>query len=491
MRFAAELKGSVPYRLQKNGNKLLFVVDNREFAQAAPVRSETLRLPVTEAPRPLAAPAVQPARLTEPVALAGPDRPSAPAAGTAKLYRGQKISLVFDNADVRSILQLIAEVSNLNIIASEEVKGTVTLRLLDVPWDQALALVLEIKGLGMISEGNVVRVMPLERINAMDEAQLTAARSKEKLETLVTEVVNVSYTDVATVAEAAAKLLTERGKITEDKRNKQIIITDIPAIFPEIRKLVRILDLPERQVLIEARIVEATTTFTRDLGVKWGISHSSDSGGTGDISQINLGLGGSFLIPPSAAAGGSGTAGLGSGITFGRLGIDSTVLDLRISALETAGDGKVISAPRVTTVNGATATIAQGTEIPYQTVDDNGKVETEFKKAELRLTVTPEINPDGTIFLKIEASNDSRGEDVPTGIGSAPAIDTKQATTKVLIRDRETTVVGGIFVEVQRDGKDGVPGLMSVPIVGHLFKSSTKRSERRELLIFITPRILD
>jgi type IV pilus assembly protein PilQ len=241
-------------------------------------------------------------------------------------------------------------------------------------------------------------------------------------------------------------------------------------------------------VLIEARIVEATNTFSRDLGVKWGVSHTNDSG---NLSTANIGLGGSFLLPPAGITNLTGTAGLGTGLTFGRIGIDSTILDLRISALESSGYGKIISTPRVTTMNGSKAVISQGTEIPYQTISDDGKASTSFKKAELSLTVTPEINPDNSIFLEILAKNDSRGADVPTGLGSAPAIDTKTADTKVLVRDGETTVIGGIFIEEKRTGEDGVPFLRRIPILGHLFKSTSKREDRRELLVFITPRILN
>lgn len=482
--FAVELRGAAPYRLEQTPGSLRLIVENGEFAyaQPAPATVKPAGGGMAEANPVVAAPVVVPAPVAKPKYVAE----TSASAG----YHGEKISLVFDDADTRKILQLIGEVSNLNIIAGDDIQGTVTLRLVDVPWDQALDLIMEIKGLGMIREGNVARIMPKEKLRAMDEAKMTAARARDKLETLDTEVITISYADLSNVAAPAKKMLTERGKITEDKRNKQLIVTDIPNSIAEIRKLVVLLDTPEKQVLIEARIVEATTTFSRDLGVKWGVSHQSDTGGNGSLNTANLGLGGSFLLSPNAVTGLTGTAGLGSALTFGRLGVDSTILDLRISALEKSGHGKVISTPRVTTMNGSKAVISQGTEIPYQSTDENGKTETEFKKAELSLTVTPEINPDGSIFLQILAKNDSRGADVPTGLGSAPAIDTKTADTKVLVRDGETTVIGGIFVEEKRSQEDGVPYLMKIPILGHLFKSSNRVEERRELLVFITPRIL-
>lgn len=479
--FNVDLRGAAPFRLEQLPGKLRLVVENGEyaFAQPAPAAVKLVGGPMVTAAPVVSTPVLQP-------------KPVMAADTTAAVgYTGEKISLVFDDADTRKILQLIGEVSNLNIIAGDDIQGTITLRLVEVPWDQALDLIMDIKGLGMIREGNVARIMPKEKLRAMDEAKMTAARAREKLEDLTTEVITISYADLGNVAEPAKKLLTERGKITEDKRNKQLIITDISSSIAEIRKLISLLDTPEKQVLIEARIVEATTTFSRDLGVKWGVSHTSDTAGNGSLNSANLGLGGSFLISPNAVTGLTGTAGLGSALTFGRLGVDSTILDLRISALESSGHGKVISTPRVTTMNGSKAVISQGTEIPYQSTDDNGKTETEFKKAELSLTVTPEINPDGSIFLQILAKNDSRGADVPTGLGSAPAIDTKTADTKVLVRDGETTVIGGIFVEEKRNTQDGVPFLMKIPILGHLFKSTNDTEERRELLVFITPRILN
>lgn len=493
VRFAAELKGDVPYDLGRDGDRLVFSVENAPFDQPVPTGKERVAVPVPSsdgklsgeaAARPEGAAA---ARKDSPVRI----EPSASVMVKERKYTGEKISLVFDDANIRNILQLIGEVGNLNIIAGEEVKGTITLRLVDVPWDQALELIMETKGLGMVRDGNVVRVLPKEQIRAMRQAELTASKEERQLEALVTEVIPVSYSDLASIAGPTKELLTDRGKITQDARNKQLIVTDIPSAVAEIRKLVRILDTPERQVMIEARIVEANSNFSRDLGVRWGISHTPDDAGSGNISRINAGLGGSFLIPPPVAGTVGGSAGMGTGITFGRVGIDSTVLDLRISALESAGMGKVVSTPRVTTLNGGKALISQGTKIPYQSQSEDGGTETKFENAELKLDVIPVINPDNSVILNIKASNSSVGATVPTGVGDAIAIDEKKAETKVLVRDGETTVIGGIFVEDERYSHTGVPFLMKVPILGHLFKSTTRTNERRELLIFITPRILN
>lgn len=484
VRFAVELKGPVPYSLQKEEGGVAFVVDNGPFAEPAPadVVKKELPVQVTEPLSPVAEtrpaatePTVVPAGLEEPARQAEPML-------EPEKYSGQKISLVFDDADIRRILQLIAEVSDLNIIAGDEVKGTITLRLIDVPWDQALDLIMEIKGLGMVREGNVVRVLPRDQIRAAAEARLTAARTQEKLEDLVTEAISVSYTNLSNVSGPAKELLTERGKLTEDTRNKKLIVKDIPAVVAEIRNLVALLDTPERQVMIEARIVEADSTFTRNLGISWGITYNNDGGGPGDVSQAAVSGGGNFIISPTP-----GNAGLGSSITFGRALIDSTVLDLRISAAETARQGKVISTPRISTLNGQAATISQGTKIPYQSSGTDGLPKTEFVDANLQLTVTPEINPDNSIILDITASNSS-----PTLVqgATAPGISTKEAKTRLLVKDGETTVIGGIFVEDVSDSESGIPFLRKIPYLGHLFKSSQKSNNRSELLIFITPRIV-
>jgi type IV pilus assembly protein PilQ len=488
VRFAAELKGSVPYSVAMRGEKLIFEVENGNFgaiSQSSGLPSGeqelAMSMPQTAAPVESFGSAV--------ISPSGTSRPSASMASGLQEnavvdqgYSGEKISLVFDDADIRKIFNLIGEVSNLNIIVGDEVKGTVSLRLIDVPWDQALDLIMEIKGLGMLQDGNVVRILPKKQIRQMDEARYTAARTKEKLENLATEVIPVSYTDLKNIETPVKKVLSERGNITLDDRNKQIIVTDIPTILNEVKTLVRILDTPERQVMIEARIVEASSTFGRQLGVKWGISNDTDD------PSFNVGLGGSFLIPPPAI-GSVGSAGLGSGITFGNLGVDSTIVDLRISALESSGHGKIVSKPRVATLNGETAKIAQGTSIPYSTVSDSG-TKTEFIDANLELEVTPVINPDNTIILEIKATNNQPSSESPD-LSSAPAIDKKEAETKILVRDGETTVIGGIFVENETSSKTGVPFLMNVPVLGHLFKSTSKSIDRRELLIFITPKILE
>jgi type IV pilus assembly protein PilQ len=493
VRFAVEMKEMQPYELRQEKDALLFIVDNGRFVQGLPSGMQHKVVPGNVS------------------VVSGQNFASVVPAGTdgldgvrgnadvplemdsdtitvqrKKEYVGQKISLVFDDADIRNILQLIGEVSDLNIIVGDEVKGNMTLRLIDVPWDQALDLVLEIRELGKLQEGNVLRILPLAKIRQMQQEQFSAARAKEKLEDLVTDLIPVSYTDVKSLVSSCEKRLSERGKVIGDVRDKKLIITDIPSVVADIKQLVEMLDTPVRQVLIEARIVEASATFSRDLGVNWGLSYQNNPGSDVEGNEASIGMGGTLVGIPISP--GEVSSGLVSGLTFGQVGVDKTVLDLRLAALEQSGHGRIISTPRVSTLNGEEAEVAQGTEIPYLSTSEDG-TKTEFKKAELSLKVTPEINPDGSVILEIEAKNDSRGAN--TGLAEAPAIDTKRATTKVLVKDGETTVIGGIFIQDRSESESGVPWLMNVPVLGYLFKSKSVSEERRELLVFITPRILD
>ena len=511
VRFAVELKGAVDYSLRQEGKRVLLTVDNQTFGQNQNVPgSEVLPVPVpvampTASTKPASEPQTAVSTTSSPKAeTAAGVAPSTVSTATAsagiigatppQTYSGQKITLVFDDADILNILQLIAEVSNLNIIASDDVKGTITLRLIDVPWDQALALIMDIKDLGMVRQGNVVRIMPKEKLRAMEEARMNASRTREKLEDLETELITVNYADLASVSKHVEGVLTKDRagvSVSQDTRNKQLIVRDIPSNLRKIKDLVKKLDTPERQVMIEARIVEATSTFSRDLGVSWGFSSEAEHR-TSELAnnQFNLGLGGSFLITPPSAGSVLDSAGMAAGFTFGKVG--STSLDLRLSALEASGEGKVISTPRISTLNGEQALISQGTKIPYQSTGTDG-TKTEFVDANLELSVTPVINPDNSMILDITATDSAIGSYVNTGVvnASAPSVDTREAKTKLLVRDGETTVIGGIFVETDTQSESGVPWLMKVPFIGHLFESTNKSNQRAELLIFITPHIVE
>ncbi len=486
VRFVVQLKGDVPYQLLTENDGVILKVTDGPFAEAEPIDGEIMPVPVV-ATIPATVPAPNVALQQKGSGVSEPANVITPALiheNDSVGFKGEKISLIFDNINVRNVLQLIAEVSDLNIIASDQIKGEVTLRLIDVPWDQALNLVLDITNLGMIQEGNVVRVLPKDEIRSMREAELTAVRSQEKLEPTVTEVITVSYADLGAVSGPARDLLSDRGSITEDARNKLLIVNDVSTRIEKVRELINILDTPERQVMIEARIVEVNSNYSRDLGVNWGLDFNNPGQRLG---SGKLGVGGDFTVGlPSGAGSASTETGFGTGITFGRIGIDQTVLDLRISALESNGNAKVISTPRVTTLNGEEATISQGTTIPYQTSGLDGP-KTEFIAAELKLTVKPVINPDDSVILEILATNDSPSV---TAGASAPSIDTKKAQTKVLVRNGETTVIGGIFINNKSESDTGMPILMHIPWLGHLFKSTKVTDTKAELMIFITPRIL-
>ncbi|TLM68925.1 MAG: type IV pilus secretin PilQ [Deltaproteobacteria bacterium] len=481
VRIAIELKGSVPFTLVDEGTTVKMVIDDGAYAEALPPDVTTKE--VVAAGSAKSAPTATNGRKA--------DEPQGPR------YTGQKISLVFDNADIRSILQLIGDVSGLNIIASDDVKGEVTLRLIDVPWDQALELVLDTAGLRQDREGNVLRIMTVKEATQRHAEKMKARVEQAQAENVVTSrrTVQIQYINmdrVKSVVDDYSKISGKDGaKIAAnfDKASKKVLLAGPSSQLDDLVTMIEDLDRPEQQVMIEARIVEAKTNFLRELGVNWGIHYDNDGATTesNTLNNANLGLGGAFaLTPPAAGIGGAGSV---LGMSFGTLGVNSVTLDVRLSALESSGDGKVVSTPKVTTLNGSQATIEQGRSIPYTTISDDG-AKTEFKDAKLILKVTPEINPNGTMILDLDISNDSAGAIVPTGSGTAVSIESKKAKTKLMLNSGDTTVVGGVYVDITDDSESGVPWLKDIPYLGYLFKSTRKSKERRELLIFITPRIL-
>jgi type IV pilus assembly protein PilQ len=417
-------------------------------------------------------------------------------------YIGQRISLDFKDADLANVFRIIAEVSNLNIITTDDVKGRVSVRLINVPWDQALDIVLKSKALGVTQEGNILRIAPLTSLRAEDKARLDAKKEVEKLQATlegVIETIPVNYGKASDLEGKIKDLLSEGGKVQIDDRTNTIIVRDLRKNVEEIKSLVATLDTATPQVLIEARIVEVDTTFTRELGVQWGGIKQGSSGGTGygvsgyqDVSGGFLsGLpisntpdpfeNANFAVNLPAAVG----QGAGGGISFG-IFRDNFRLDLSLSALEASGKGKVVSSPKVITIDNKEATIEQGTQIPYSTVSASG-TNTQFVDATLSLKVTPHITPEGSVIMKLEAKNDSQGE---TGATGQPAINKKKATTEVLVRDGETAVIGGILQVSRNENLAAVPWLHKIPILGLFFRKDTTSSSNRELLIFVTPKIL-
>jgi type IV pilus assembly protein PilQ len=482
VRIAVNLKGSVAYTLEKDGNLVNLVIDDGAYAEPVPPAVSQVKVVAPE-PKDMTEDSVETSKSASFVVPMTAEEMAA----EANRYTGEKITLIFDSANVRSILQLIGDVSGLNILASGDVGGNVTLRLIDVPWDQALELVLDTANLGKIQDGNVMRIMPKGKIREIEQTAMKEQIVAIEEGVLETKVFPISYASVDDMKGFLTDIKSDRGSIIADSRNKQLIVRDVVAVLDQMQEMIDQIDKPERQVMIEARIVEANTNFSRNLGVKWTFDYdqSNDTATKSlAVDSAAVGLGGSFAISPTA-----GAAGFGSAIAIGALE-DQLNIDLRLAALENSGEGKIVSTPRITTLNGESATISQGTKIPFSQIGADGVPNVKFENAELKLTVTPEINPDGSILLDIDASNSAVGTVVPTATGDAVSIDEKKAQTKVLVRDGQTTVIGGIFIEDERDAVTGVPLLKDIPVFGHLFKSSSKTRDRRELLIFITPRIV-
>lgn len=405
--------------------------------------------------------------------------------GEERGYVGEKISLDLKDADIQNVLRLLAEVSQLNIIAGEDVQGRITMRLVDIPWDQALDVILESSGLGQKRMGNVIRIAPLETLRQEEEMELEALRSKERLEELMMEVIAVNYADAEELQEQLKPLLSERGSLQVDARTNTIIIKDIGSVIRTSRELVARLDQPTPQVMIEARIVQVTSNLAEELGIQWGGSY-----GKGDVSVTggNSGDAGSPTTPdfvvnlptPSTPAG-------SLGILLGSVG-DTALLDLRLSALESTGKAKIISTPRVAMLDNREATIQQGVTIPFETTSSLGTT-TIFVDATLTLKVTPHITADRSVIMNITVERNAPDPSIDTQ-GAGPAISKRSATTEVLVKDRETTVIGGIFEVTDTTSVTQVPFLGRIPGIGFLFRRKVKTQDKSELLVFITPKVI-
>ncbi|MBC7625341.1 MAG: type IV pilus secretin PilQ [Aeromicrobium sp.] len=412
-------------------------------------------------------------------------------------YTGEKLSLNFQNIEVRAVLQVIADFTGLNIITSDTVGGNLTLRLKDVPWDQALDIILQSKGLSKRKNGNVVLIAPSDELATKEKLALEVAQQTTELEALRTESFVLSYAKASDVrgllSDGQQKILSKRGSVTVDARTNTMFVQDVPARLDEVRRLVAQLDVPVRQVQIEARIVIADDNFRRQLGARFGTSAGITADGrnigvSGSGSQANSIARGT--VPTGFSAGDLNVnlpvAAAGAlGLTFLNLG-NGNVVNLELSALEADNRGKVVSNPRIVTADKRKATITQGTEIGFQTQASSGGTTTQFKPAVLSLDVTPQITPDDKVIMDLEIKKDSVG----ALIGGIPSIETRTLKTQVLADNGETVVLGGIYEQTTRTDITKVPLLGDIPILGHLFKTTTKRDEKTELLIFITPRII-
>ena len=454
-----------------------------------------------------------------------------------KKYAGDLLSLNFQDIEVRAILQILADFTGMNIVVSDSVKGNLTLRLQNVPWDQALDIILRTKGLTMRQNGNVIFIAPTEEVAAREKLDLESRKTVQELIPLRTEIMQVSYakaTDLAklltgqgaaktttlaggavstTETGPAGRVLSPRGDATADERTNSLIVKDVPDKLAEARELVTKLDVPTKQVMIDSRIVIASDDFARDIGVRFGVTGVGVDGN--NVGAVSGSLGGTNTIigsaadnlkatgqpypvtipdlaqrigvnfPASGALGGNPAR-----LALSILGADYLV-DLELSALQQEGKGEVLSNPRVVTADLKKAKIVQGQEIPYTVVDDNGKANTEFKEALLELEVTPQITPDDRVRMDLKVKKNSRGVDVPQATGgNVPSIDKREVETQVLVNNGETVVLGGVFEQNKTKGNQKVPLLGDIPLLGYLFQSNSNSTVKRELLIFVTPQIL-
>ncbi len=463
------------------------------------------------------------------------DDPNKLVQGTRAGYKGEKLSLNFQNIEVRSVLQVIADFTGLNIVTSDTVQGSLTLRLKDVPWDQALDIIMQTKGLDMRKNGNIVLIAPREELALKEKQQLESQAQINDLEPLQTETFQLNYAkanDILNIITAnrpgagpndsAGRFLSKRGTAFVDPRTNILFVTDIASRLEEVRRVIRQIDTSVRQVLIEARIVIADDRFSRQLGVRFG----QQTGATLFGRRYALGSGGTLSTQPVVSlsgttatretrtqtpfelASGIATAGYSDSpqlnvnlpvpnaagqlaLTLINLG-SGNLVNLELTALEADNRGKVVSSPRVITGDNQKAHIEQGTEIPYVTPGSaNSPATVSFKKAVLALDVTPQITPDGRVIMQVEIRKDSVGELVPTGFGgNVPAIDTKNVVTQIAVNNGDTAVIGGIYEETIRNDVDKVPYLGDIPLFGYLFKQTGRSSDKTELLIFLTPRVV-
>jgi type IV pilus assembly protein PilQ len=406
-----------------------------------------------------------------------------------KQYTGEKISIDFQDAELVHVFRLIADVSGYNMVVSPDVKGKFSMKLLDIPWDQALDVILRNYSLSKSIEGNIIRIAPTSVLAREEEEIARAKESKEKAGDLVTKIYPINYANVEAIKAAItdAKILTKRGFISTDERTTSIIIKDVDNKHVEYESIINALDMPTPQVSIEARIVEVRTNSLNELGIQWGVlgkpNPQTQISGTGLASDTAFASGKPMMVN-LPAAGSAGTIG------FGYIGAGALrALTIQLSAIENAGKGKTISNPRIITMDNQEATIRQGKKIPYETVSDEG-TKTEFVDAALELKVTPHITPEGTILMNLNVNKNDANFDQTSGTSGKPTIDTNEVSTQVLIRDSDTLALGGIFKTDDSESHVSVPVLSKIPFLGRIFRSDSRQDEVTEILIFITPRIV-
>ena len=422
-------------------------------------------------------------------------------------YSGEPLSLNFQNIEVRAVLQLMADFTGLNVVASDSVQGNITLRLKNVPWDQALDIILKTRGLGMRQTGNVVLIAPNDELTDREKKELEAEKQKLELAPLRTSYFQINYakaTDIAQILKAEKNsILTERGSVTIDARTNTLMVLETSEKHEEVASLIEKLDVPVRQVMIESRIVVANDDFGRDIGIRAGVTGVQGNGANGVIAATGTSSGADTMVSSAIDNNLAGTGPYpisipsqgerynvnlpvgGSSLALAILGADYLV-DLELTALQTEGRGEVLSNPRVITSNQTAASIEQGVEIPYQEASSSGATSTSFKKAVLSLQVTPQITPDDRVVMDLTVSKDSVG-----GIyAGVPSINTRSITTQVLVDNGDTVVLGGVYEQSSSEGETKVPFLGDIPILGALFRTNSRKESKQELLIFVTPKIL-
>jgi type IV pilus assembly protein PilQ len=414
-----------------------------------------------------------------------------------QIYTGSPISLDFQDVPVRQVLQIIAQVNGFNLVTTDTVSGNITISLSGVPWDQALDMILQIKGLGKRLEGNILLIAPSEELTARETQELQSKQQVADLAPLKNSTITVNYakaTELAIILNSeGGGILSPRGSVTVDERTNTLLIRDTIESIDDARAMVELLDIPVRQVLIESRMVTVNDSVDEELGVRWGFTSR----------QNDVSTSGSIEGADSANAGNVGTidnrlnvnlpvANENAGFLAFQVAslVDGTILDLELSALEAENKGEIIASPRITVANQQEAYIEQGTEIPFVAAASSGATAVEFKKAVLSLRVTPQITPDNRIILDLIVTQDTRGETVSTSTGNAVAIDTQELSTQVLVENGETVVLGGIFQQTSTNSVNKVPLFGDLPVLGALFRNKANVIEKRELLIFVTPKIM-
>jgi type IV pilus assembly protein PilQ len=507
VRVVLDLTRAMTYTATPEGNNLVIALisaaSGTTSPQAAP-QEKAAAVPVaqTEQTEVDQAAAEAPAAPAPPVAKPQPARlpnlaNSALVIGGGR-FAGRRISLDLQDADLINVLRLFADVANLNVILAPDVKGKVTVRMVNIPWDQAMDMILKMNGLGYALEDNVIRVASISALTKEAEEELKSKEAKKKAEDLITKILSVNYAKAKEVEPTLKKSLSARGETVVDERSNTIIVKDIARNVDDIVALVKILDKPNPQVMIESRIVEAITTFARDIGVQWGGKGSMDAahgnptgfsfpnsiGVTGGPSFPQTASGvGNYLVNLPANTGGSGGS---IGFTFGSLS-KAINLDLVLSALESTGEGKIISSPRVSALDNKEARVQQGLSIPYLSVSASGTA-VQFIDAVLQLIVTPHVTPDNKIFMKIKATKNAPDDTIV--VQGQPAIRKNEAETEILLADGETAVIGGILTLDRNEQESKVPFFGDIPFLGRLFKKRQSNETKRELIIFITPRIM-